>query len=100
DRLARSALHDGLLEGFIVKGRRDARQQEQMPANCSADDREDSVHWFAVDRAKIDGFIEEAESDQRLRDRKDNGIADMRDGDAVTHARRAERFASQKEIEE
>src|SRR3989338_2484096 len=78
-------------------------QEVKVGPDGGADHDEERRHGLSIQRAELDRMLQERERDGRPGDVKDDGIADMRNRDAVSDAGGPQRFARhehfQKKIE-
>ena len=63
-----------------------------MDTYGGADDGEDRVYRFSIDRLKIDGIFKETEPDDGFLNLEHQGISDMGNGNAVADTGRAQRL--------
>src|SRR5438034_4844179 len=100
DLLAGRLARDSVLEGGIVEREGQSREQAEVGANGGTDQREQDVDGLAVQRAKVDRSLQEAERDHRPRHMEDDRVAHVGNGDAVADARRLQGFPGKEHTEE
>src|SRR5204863_426151 len=100
DLLARRLAGDGLLEGGIVEREGQPREQPEVGANGGTDQREHDVDGLAVQRAKVDRSLQEAECDHRPRHVEHDRISHVGNGDAVADARGLQGLPGEEHTEE
>ena len=91
---------DRLAERRRAKGVGETREQLQVRPDARGDDREQRVHGLPVERGEVDRVLEEAERHGRRGGVQDDGIAYVRNRDAVADAGRSQGFPGQQDVEE
>ena len=93
----------GQHEGFeLVIPQREGEPGEEMEMrpHRRADEREQGVNRLAVQRAEINGLLQETQRNQRLVHVQYNGGARVRDRDALADAGGLQRFAHKKHFQQ
>ena len=89
-----------LLRYIVEDDEAQTRQEVEVGPHRGAHEGEEYADGLAVERMEVYGILEEAERDGRLRYVEDDGIPHVRDGNAVTDARGAERLSREKHLVE
>ena len=76
------------------------REQPQVRAHRRTDQREQRMDRLAVERIEVDRLLEKAERDHRARDVQHDGVAHVRNRDAVADAGRLEALPRQQHAQQ
>ena len=87
-------------EGFIPQRVTETREQVKVRPNRRADDGKEAIDGLAVDGHEVDGLFEEAQGEGGAGHVQDDGIANVRDGDALADARGGHFLSGQQDAQE
>ena len=92
--------HQCHAEGRLAQGEAEPREKVQVGTDRRTDQREERPHRLAVQRAEVDGLLQEAERHHRPGNVHDDGVAHVRNGNAVADAGRAQRFPREEDVQQ